>query len=59
MKERDELWRQLDLPESKVKWCHVNGDDRMDTIAKNDMIHQTLSALIQLNSVSDGRGNDV
>lgn len=59
VKERDELWRQLDLPESKVKWCHVNGDDRMDTIAKNEMIHQTLSALIQLNSVSDGRGNDV
>ena len=54
-KERDDMWKQLDLPETKIKWCHVNGDDRMDTVSKNDMIHQTINALIQLNSVSAGK----
>ena len=57
-KERDDMWKQLDLPETKIKWCHVNGDDRMDTVSKNDMIHQTINALIQLNSVSAGKETD-
>lgn len=50
-RECDELWRQLDLPETKVKWCHVGGDDRMDAISDNPMIHSSIDAVIQLINV--------
>ena len=50
-RECDELWKQLDLPETKIKWCHVQGDDRMDAISDNTMIQSSIDAIIQLNNV--------
>lgn len=47
----DEMWKQLELPETKIKWCHVKGDDRMDAISENDVVKQSVDAIIQLNNV--------
>lgn len=45
------MWKQLELPETKIKWCHVKGDDRMDAISENDVVKQSVDAIIQLNNV--------
>ena len=49
--ECEEKWKQLELPETKIKWSHINGDDRMDCIYTNEVVPKAIDALILLNSV--------
>ena len=53
-KECEERWKALNLPETKIKWSHVNGDDRMDCVKENEVVSKIIDALIMLNSVRNG-----
>ena len=53
--ECEEQWQTLNLPETKIKWSHVNGNDRMDCVKENEVVLQIIDALIMLNSVGNNQ----
>ena len=48
--QQNALWKELQLPETQLKWEHVNGDDRMNSVAEAKIVQPVVESLLELNN---------